>query len=451
MNSDDIKKKQKREKMKVIVGLGKTGISCARFFAREHIAFSVQDSNPTAERILELQQIAPAVTVSVLDGAALCLADEIILSPGVPLSTPAIAQARLAGVPVTGDVSIFLEQVKQPVIAITGSNGKSTVTALVGEILAAAGMRVGVGGNIGTPCLDLDQECDIFVLELSSYQLEVIEAGGFHIAVVLNLSPDHLDRYPSVEDYYQTKQRIYQGAVTALLNRQSGAPDGIDASSQLLSFGNDAPTGAADYGMIEIGGRLSLMQGTHVIVAVDELNIKGRHNALNALVAIAIADQLGVTRRSSLSTLRDFTGLPHRCEWVGCFRDVEFINDSKATNTGATAAAIEGLAEDGRDLVLILGGVSKGADFTLLRDVVARHVSQVYLFGQDADLIATAIDGLVPCEQLASLSAVISTLAQNLPDHGRVIFAPACASFDEFRDFEHRGDEFKRLVREAFL
>ncbi|MFT7258024.1 MAG: UDP-N-acetylmuramoylalanine--D-glutamate ligase, partial [Candidatus Azotimanducaceae bacterium] len=195
MNSDDIKKKQKREKMKVIVGLGKTGISCARFFAREHIAFSVQDSNPTAERILELQQIAPAVTVSVLDGAALCLADEIILSPGVPLSTPAIAQARLAGVPVTGDVSIFLEQVKQPVIAITGSNGKSTVTALVGEILAAAGMRVGVGGNIGTPCLDLDQECDIFVLELSSYQLEVIEAGGFHIAVVLNLSPDHLDRY----------------------------------------------------------------------------------------------------------------------------------------------------------------------------------------------------------------------------------------------------------------
>jgi UDP-N-acetylmuramoylalanine--D-glutamate ligase len=308
---------EKREKMKVIVGLGKTGISCARFFAREGIPFSVQDSNPTAERISQLKQIAPEVTVSALDGEALCLADEIVLSPGVPLVTPAITQAIQAGVSVIGDVSIFLKQIKQPVIAITGSNGKSTVTALVGEILAATGMRVGVGGNIGTPCLDLDLDSDIFVLELSSYQLEVIETGGFHIAVVLNLSPDHLDRYPSVIDYYQAKQRIYRGATTALFNRQSSALGGIDASSQQFSFGNDAPIEASDYGMIEKDGCLNLMHGENVLISFDKLNIKGRHNAINALTAIAIADQLGVARKSSLSTLRDYTGLPHRCEWVG--------------------------------------------------------------------------------------------------------------------------------------
>jgi UDP-N-acetylmuramoylalanine--D-glutamate ligase len=436
--------------MKVIVGLGKTGISCARFFVREHIAFSVQDSNPTAERILQLQQIAPEATVSVLDGVALCLADEIILSPGVPLSTPAITEARRAGVSVTGDVGIFLKQIKQPVIAITGSNGKSTVTALVGEILAASGLRVGVGGNIGTPCLDIDQDSDIFVLELSSYQLEVIEAGGFHIAVVLNLSPDHLDRYASVAEYYQTKQRIYRGATTALVNRQSCLLDGIDASSQQLSFGNDAPVHAADYGLAEKDGTLNLMRGEDVLIAVDELRIKGRHNAVNALAAIAIADQLGVARKSSLSTLRGYAGLPHRCEWVGRYQDVEFINDSKATNIGATAAAVEGLADAGRDLVLILGGVGKGADFTLLRDVIAKHVRHVYLYGQDAELIAAAIDSLVPCVHVENLSKVIDALAKNLPEHGRVIFAPACASFDQFSDFEHRGDEFKRLVREAF-
>jgi UDP-N-acetylmuramoylalanine--D-glutamate ligase len=439
-----------KEKMKVIVGLGKTGMSCARFFARQHIAFTVQDSSPTSERLAELQRVAPGTAVSVLDGVALCQAEEIILSPGVPLSTPAIALAQQAGVPVTGDVGIFLKQIKQPVIAITGSNGKSTVTALVGEILIAAGMQVGVGGNIGTPCLELDQDCDVFVLELSSYQLEVIDEGGFHIAVVLNLSPDHLDRYPSVVDYYQAKDRIYRGATTALLNRQSGVSPNIDALSLRVSFGSDAPSQALDYGMVEEDGSLTLMQGDDVLIAADDLGIKGRHNAANALVALAIADQLGVARQASLSTLRLYSGLPHRGEWIGCFKDVEFINDSKATNTGATGAAVEGLTDGRRDLVLILGGVGKGADFTLLRDVITKHVSRVYLFGQDAGLIAAAIEGLVPYERHAGLRDVIDALALNLPDHGRVLFAPACASFDQFSDFEHRGDEFKRLVREAF-
>jgi UDP-N-acetylmuramoylalanine--D-glutamate ligase len=439
-----------KKKMKVIVGLGKTGMSCARFFARKNIAFTVQDSNPTNERLAELQRVAPGATFSVLDGVALCQADEIILSPGVPLSTPAIALAQQAGVPITGDVGIFLKQMTQPVIAITGSNGKSTVTALVGEILTAAGMQVGVGGNIGTPCLELDQDSDVFVLELSSYQLEVIDDGGFHIAVVLNLSPDHLDRYPSVVDYYQAKDRIYRGATTALLNRQSGVSADIDALSLRVSFGSDAPSKASDYGMVEEDGSLTLMQGDDVLIAADDLGIKGRHNAVNALVALAIADQLGVARQTSLSMLRLYSGLPHRGELVGCFKDVEFINDSKATNIGATGAAVEGLADAKRDLVLILGGVGKGADFTLLRDVITKHVSRAYLFGQDAGLIAAAIEEGVPCERHAGLRDVIGAIALNLPDHGCVLFAPACASFDQFSDFEHRGDEFKRLVREAF-
>jgi UDP-N-acetylmuramoylalanine--D-glutamate ligase len=441
------------KRLSVIVGLGKTGLACARYFARQGIAFAVQDSNPSQASLAELQAIDPRLVCSPLDAAALCVAAQVVLSPGVPLGTPEVQRAIMAGVKITGDINIFLQLVDKPVIGITGSNGKSTVTTLVGDILANGGFAVGVGGNIGTPCLDLlDKGAEIYVLELSSYQLEVVEMAACDIAVVLNLSPDHLDRYPSVSAYYCAKERVYKGAHIALLNRQAPFELHLDPGSRHVSFGDDAPRTSESYGLRTEGAQLFLARGASNLLAVDKLRLKGRHNAMNALVALAIGELLGVDLDVVLSTLQTFPGLPHRSELVGTFGGVEFINDSKATNPGATRAAIEGLAEAGRPMVLILGGVGKGADFQQLRDVILQHVTRVYLYGADAAAIGRAIDGCVGVTRMDTLDAVITSLALELQDlpGAMVLFAPACASFDQYQNFEHRGREFKRLVLEAF-
>ncbi|MDP4598055.1 MAG: UDP-N-acetylmuramoyl-L-alanine--D-glutamate ligase [Pseudomonadales bacterium] len=441
------------QRLSVIVGLGKTGLACARYFARQGLPFAVQDSNPSPANLAQLQAIAPLVVCSPLEAGALCAAAQVVLSPGVPLATHEVQRAIMAGVKVTGDINIFLQLADKPVIGITGSNGKSTVTTMVGELLAASGLAVGVGGNIGTPCLDLlGKGSEIYVLELSSYQLEVVEMAACEIAVVLNLSPDHLDRYPSVNAYYGAKERVYKGARMALVSRQLPVELHTDRVSKVISFGDDAPLTSDSYGLRAEGARLFLARGATNLLAVDQLRLKGRHNAMNALVALAIGELLGIDLAVIRQTLQAFPGLPHRCEVVGTFAGAEFINDSKATNPGATRAAIEGLAESGRPLVLILGGVGKGADFQQLQAVIRQHVTRVYLYGADAAVINRAIAGCVGITRMNNLAEVITSLAlelQKLP-RAMVLFAPACASFDQYQNFEHRGQEFKRLVLEAF-
>jgi|TARA_B110000503_G_scaffold33040_1_gene53712 UDP-N-acetylmuramoylalanine--D-glutamate ligase len=445
-------KTETQEKLSVIVGLGETGMSCARYFARNGIPFAVQDSNVAPAKAAELRDIAPQALLSVLNSEALCNAGMIVLSPGVPLATREIQAAQTAGVPITGDINMFLHLVDQPIVAITGSNGKSTVTALVGEILTNGGLAVGVGGNIGTPCLDLlDKRFEVFVLELSSYQLEVVEAAGCKVAAVLNLSPDHLDRYESVDAYYSAKARVYQGAQVAIVNRQVEFEFKIEGGTKIISFGEDAPVNAEDYGLRVIDGRTLLMRGQEVLLALDQMQLKGRHNAMNALAALAICDQFSIDPVAKINTVQTFSGLPHRCEALGVFGGAEFINDSKATNPGATSAAVQGLAQSDRPMLLILGGVSKGADFTSLQAVVSEHVAKVFLYGADADAIKTALAGFVTCAEFGSLAAVVDAIAAEVTPGSLVLFAPACASFDQFDNFEHRGREFKKLVKEAFL
>ena len=439
-------------KLKVIVGLGKTGISCAQYFTRKGIPFAVQDSNVAPARAAELFEFAPKVSLTQLDSAALCRADTIVLSPGVPLATSELQAAHAAGVPITGDINMFLHLVDRPIVAITGSNGKSTVTALVGEMLASAGYSVGVGGNIGTPCLDLlEQGFEVFVLELSSYQLEVVVNAGCHVAAVLNLSPDHLDRYEYADAYYAAKARIYQGAKVAIVNRLVDYDFAIETTTKSVSFGEDAPINAQDYGLRERDGRTFLVRGEVELLALDQMRLKGRHNALNALAALAICDQFSVDHNSLLQTLKTYSGLPHRCEFVGRFGGAEFIDDSKATNPGATSAAVLGMAQAGRPMLLILGGVSKGADFSSLQSVVRQHVAKVYIYGAAASAIKLALGETVACAEFDRLAAVIQALVTEVPSGALVLFAPACASFDQFYNFEHRGREIKRLVREAFL
>ncbi|MCB1694336.1 MAG: UDP-N-acetylmuramoyl-L-alanine--D-glutamate ligase, partial [Pseudomonadales bacterium] len=301
----------------VIVGAGKTGLSCARYLVRHGVPFCVMDRDTSHEKLASLLAVAPGASLSAIDEDALVAAGEIILSPGVPLATPEIARAVAKGVPVTGDIAMFTRLTQKPVVAITGSNGKSTVTALVGEMARAAGINAGVGGNIGIPCLDLlDQGYDAFVLEVSSYQLEVAEQLSADVAAVLNLSPDHMDRYDSASSYFATKAKIYRGCRVAVVSRQVDYDFDLAGAEQVLTFGLDVPNGGDDFGIRYVDGEAWLARGERTLLKASALKILGAHNLSNALAALAIGSALGVPEPGMIRGLINFEGLRHRCELV---------------------------------------------------------------------------------------------------------------------------------------
>lgn len=434
----------------MIVGLGETGLSCARFFNRRGIPFSVMDRESSPRHLEALRALAPDVAFSTIDADELMAAEEIVVSPGVPLSTPEIRRAVQSDVPVTGDVAIFADEATAPIVAITGSNGKSTVTALVGKMANYQGVSAGVGGNIGTPCLDLlDDDSDLYVLELSSYQLETASPLPCEVAVVLNLSPDHLDRYDSREDYYRTKATIYQAARKAVVNRNAGFDFDVSQASSILTFGVDVPSDMDSFGLVRHDNKSWLARGSDLLLDVNELGIKGKHNHVNALAALAIGTHLGLDVTLMLETLKSYQGLEHRCEPIGEFQGVTYFNDSKSTNIASTEAAIEGLSgEAGRNVILILGGIDKGADFRELFAAVNRHVKSLLVYGRDADNIASALEQSVSTTKCDNIEEVVEQAVKHAESGDVVLFSPACASFDMFENFEHRGREFKRLLRE---
>ncbi len=430
----------------MIVGLGVTGLSCARHFAREGLAFAAVDSQASPAGLEALRAIDPDVSFDVLSPEALAGADRLVVSPGVPLSHSAIQAAVRRGVPVTGDVAMFADLVTMPYVAITGSNGKSTVTMLVGALARACGIDAGVGGNIGTPCLDLLHEGHgLYVLEVSSYQLELATSLNCEVAVVLNLSPDHLDRYDSVDDYYATKASIYAHARRAVLNADLNYPFPLPGDAELLTFRDGEPQGPAQFGLRSVDGELSLCRGEDHLVFTSELPIRGRHNFVNALAALAIGSALDWDLSRMIEGLRSFKGLPHRCEPVGEFDGVSFINDSKATNVDAALAAIDGIATLDSDLILLLGGDGKGADFSRLAESV-KKVARVYVYGRDRDVIAAQL-GEVAVESYATLDEVMAAVHRSVKAGDVVLLSPACASQDQYRNFEERGDHFRRLAR----
>ncbi len=430
----------------MIVGLGKTGLSCARYLARRGASFAVMDDNPAPALLPALSNLSAAIPFGPIDSARLLGAEEIVLSPGVPRSMPAIASAIAAGVPVTGDVAMFTEVADQPVIAITGSNGKSTVTALTGELARAAGLRSGVGGNIGTPCLDLlDQNNEVFVLEISSYQLETATAPRCRVGVVLNLSPDHQDRYPDTQTYYRTKAAIYAACDIAIINRGIKFDFGVP-NERVVSFGDDLPPTPQDFGFLSEGHLTYIVRGADKLIEVTQLGMRGSHNHLNAMAALAIGSSLGWDLSLMLKALRDFTGLPHRCEFFASVEGVSFINDSKSTNVGSTLAAVNGFAGEAGDLFLILGGQAKGADFTALADAVRTQVKAVYVFGVDRDHIVRGLGLTRAVHVHETLPDVLSDIRNSARPGDVVLFSPGCASFDQFKNFEDRGEQFKALV-----
>lgn len=440
------------DQFRIVVGLGKSGLSVARHLARQGIPFAVVDTRKAPPELATLQHEYPQVDVRCgdLDVDFLCQASELLVSPGLPLGTPALLDAVAQGVKISGDIDLFAKEAKAPIVAITGSNAKSTVTTLVGLMAQAAGRKVAVGGNLGTPALDLlDDSIELYVLELSSFQLETTERLGAEVATCLNVSEDHMDRYKRLAVYHRAKHRIFRGAQQIVVNRDDPLSQPLlNNNVPFWTFGLSEPH-FKDFGLIEIRGEKHLAFQFDALMPVRELKIRGTHNQANALAALALGHAVGLPFDAMLDTLRTFTGLAHRCQWVHEQGGVSYYDDSKATNVGAALAAIEGLGGDiAGQLILIAGGDGKGADFKPLREAVACHCRHVILIGRDADRIAEVLSGVVTLESAATLPEAVQRAAQRAQPGDAVLLSPACASLDMFKNFEERGQIFAQAVKE---
>ncbi|WP_281686523.1 UDP-N-acetylmuramoyl-L-alanine--D-glutamate ligase [Pseudomonas citronellolis] len=440
------------DNFRIVVGLGKSGMSLVRFLARQGVPFAVADTRENPPELATLRAQYPQVEVRCgeLDAGFLCRASELYVSPGLSLRTPALVEAAARGVRLSGDIDLFARHAKAPIVAITGSNAKSTVTTLVGEMAAEAGKRVAVGGNLGTPALDLlADDVELYVLELSSFQLETCERLGAEVATCLNVSEDHMDRYDGMADYHLAKHRIFRGARQVVVNRADALSRPLIADSvPCWTFGTNKPDFKA-FGLVEEGGEKYLAFQFEALMPVRELKIRGAHNQSNALAALALGHAVGLPFEPMLRTLREFAGLAHRCQWVGERAGVSFYDDSKATNVGAALAAIEGLGADiDGKLVLLAGGDGKGADFSALREPVAKFCRAVVLLGRDAELVGAALSDETPKVRVQTLDEAVRKAAELAKPGDAVLLSPACASLDMFKNFEERGRLFARAVEE---
>ncbi len=454
----------------LVLGLGETGLSMAKWLAGRGARVRVADSRATAPGLDALRAALPDAEVH-LGGwhdASFAGVDLVAISPGISRSTPQVGRAIEAGMEVVGDVELFARALppsgaagRPRILAITGTNGKSTVTALAGAMCRAAGLDAEVAGNISPAVLDAlaarearDVTAAAWVLELSSFQLESTSSLAPDAATVLNLTEDHLDRHGSMAAYGEAKARIFAGSGVQVLNRDDPASLAMARPGRAcVTFGLDAPKGQEHFGLVQKAGAPWLAQGAQPLMAAAALPIAGRHNAANALAALALCRAIGLPFEPLLEALRNFRGLPHRVEWVAEHAGVRFYDDSKGTNVGSTVAALSGLAGTGTQgdaarVVLIAGGEGKGQDFAPLRDAVVHAARAVVLIGRDAQLIRAAVGTTgVPVLSAASMEEAV-VLAAGLARPGdAVLLSPACASFDMFRNYAHRGEVFQAAVR----
>ena len=437
-------------KAPLVVGLGRTGISCVRHLAARGVKVTVVDNRGEPPAMADLRREFPDIEVHVGDFSAAPFdeASALVVSPGVSLRESALERAVARGTPVGGDIELFARTVERPVVAITGSNGKSTVTTMVTAMADAAGLPVAVGGNLGTPALSLleGQLPAYYVMELSSFQLETTSSLRPVVATVLNLSPDHIDRHLGMEAYVEAKRRVFRGRGTMVLNRDDPRVLALSEPSRHVRFFTLDEPAVDTFGIAHRGARAWLGEGNRCLMPVADLGVAGRHNASNALAALALGKSMSLPMDAMLAGLRDYQGLAHRCEQVSRRDGVTWYNDSKATNVGATLAAVEGLGVNAR-LILIAGGQGKGADFSVLEPAVRRFVDAVVVIGEDAVLIESAIGTAAPVFHERDLGSAVHR-ARHLARRGdAVLFSPACASFDMFADFEARGRAFASAVR----
>lgn len=436
----------------LILGLGVTGLSVARYLTQQQQAFAVADTRLNPPGLSAFEQAYPdaEIWLGPLDEELLCQATTLVVSPGVSLAEPAIQAAEQQGVEILGDIELFSRAVQGPVLAITGSNAKSTVTTLVGELAGYLGLKVAVGGNIGVPALDLLAETavDLYVLELSSFQLETTRSLNAQGAALLNISEDHLDRYENMDAYVFAKQRIFHHARHAIFSRADERTWPIHGQlAKTLSFGLDAPIEEQDLGLRLVEGQLWIVQGTQPLVAAETLPLTGEHGLLNVMAALALLSAAELPLAALVPGIQNFKGLPHRCEKIASKKGVDYINDSKATNLGAALAAIHGLSSRYQKLWLIMGGEGKGQDFSVLKTALKAPVAGVALLGRDAPVLAEQLPPSLSSWRVTDLAEAVDQLAGQAKAGDAVLLAPACASFDQFSGYAERGEEFVRCVQ----
>lgn len=435
----------------VIVGLGATGLSCARYLVAQGVPVAITDTREQPPHLAELHALDASIPLKLgkLNAALLASAAKIIISPGVSLQEPLIAEQIQRGIPVVGDIELFAQASAAPIIAITGTNAKSTVTTLVGLMTEAAGYETQVGGNVGTPVLDLlnaSQQPEVVVLELSSFQLETTYSLQPKVATILNITPDHMDRYATLADYQQAKQRVYQHAEIAVQNRDDALTASQTPVKKSFYFTLNKPA-ENEFGLLTQEGKTYLAFGGQCLMSVDELPVKGKHYQANALAALALGFAFGLDFAPMIQVLRRFQGLAHRCQFVRELDEVSWYNDSKGTNVGATLAAIQGLGPEVKgDLILIAGGVGKNADFSPLLPALKAYVRHVVLIGEAAQNLGKLFKDHVTISYAHAMDEAVAQAKAAAKPKDSVLLSPACASLDMFKNYEHRGQVFMDCV-----
>ena len=430
--------------MKLVLGLGLTGLSIVRFLQKQDIAYRVADSRQNPPLLAEYNNRYADVTPILGDWDQSLLADidEIVISPGIAQSENIVIWARAQNIPIISDIELFSRYAKAPIIGITGSNGKSTVTQLLGEMIANSGQRVEIGGNIGKPALDcLDDLVEYYVLELSSYQLDYTQQLKLFTGVVLNISPDHLDRYRDFDHYVDSKLSLYRYCQHLVINLDEAL---VPSKSSAKHFGVDMPKNAQDFGTVTCHGSCYFLKGDDVLMYVGDMQLIGEHNVTNVLAALALGDQIGIDTDSMVASIKAFKGLEHRLEWITKKQGIDYYNDSKATNAASTMTAINALVNRHENIVLIAGGVAKEEDYSALFELIDKDVASVVLIGQSAQMFDQNLN--IAQVTFADTLEEAVRLSSTMLNDGVVLFSPACASFDMFDNFEQRGLAFKQAV-----
>ncbi|MDH3550398.1 MAG: UDP-N-acetylmuramoyl-L-alanine--D-glutamate ligase [Gammaproteobacteria bacterium] len=429
----------------LVVGLGATGLSIARYLKRNDCNAIFYDSRKEPPGLDKLAELFPDAELRLGNDKLPRNVTRVIASPGIPDSHPLLRKARKKKLEIVSDIELFARDANKPFVAVTGSNGKSTVTTLLYHMCRADGRNALAGGNLGEPALDLlDQDVpDIYVLELSSFQLQRTENLPAAVALLLNVSPDHLDWHADEDEYRSAKYRIFKDADAAVINRaDEEVAHRVEHCGRVASFGLDAPD-ADQYGLREEDGERFLARGDTLLLSIRDLALYGIHNQLNALAALAAGDLIGLDMAAMLQVLVEFPGLPHRMQFVARIGAVDYINDSKATNVAAAVASIKSV--EGM-LVLIAGGDGKGADFSELAEAVEGKLRGVVLIGEDAEKIAHALDTVMPVHFAENMDSAVHMAATCAESEDTVLLAPACASFDQYDNYMARGDAFCAAV-----
>lgn len=432
----------------VVIGLGETGLSVARYLSKQNVVFSMLDTRAEPPQLAAFKQEFPDIEVQLgnLSGDELMHAAQVIVSPGVDIHQDAIKKAVIHnGCECIGDIELFSRSTVKPIVAITGSNGKSTVTSLFNEMARSSGLSSYAGGNLSPPALDLlnHEDAELFVLELSSFQLESVISLQPEASVVLNISPDHLDRHGDVDNYAEVKGRIYSNVKFSVVNRDDEYVSQMRFSGEVISFGLDHPK-EGEFGLIMENGNLNLALGEDRLLPVSELALKGESGVLNSLAALALGYALQLPMLNMLKVLKSFKGLPHRLSFVADQSGVSWYDDSKGTNIGATVSSLRSLE---KNIILVAGGVFKGGDLAQLREAVAVHAKHVILLGQDASVLKQGLEGACSIDMVNSMNEAV-IVAQKIAVTGdQVLLSPACASFDMYSNYIERGSDFQNCVK----